>query len=181
MGFVRDKYQNAIRPIYGCDERGRLKLSGSCVLLKIDDAPFFLLRGILQTIANTLHYIQRDITEEECTPITFDEAITTNPDVRRSDDPYDFSLIKIPDRMEQKLQGVSYVGEQEIRKHPYYTEGHVFMAFGFPCSKNNGKAINKYTKEIKGTMWSYSSTSVTTEEVANALGKSGRRSPSDFF
>jgi hypothetical protein len=168
MHLAQKKYTGAVRPIYGLTRPGIApKHIGSCVLLSVSDTTFLVTAGHVTDHAKqtTLHVAGT----KELIPLSFDAGFTTNPEMLRSEDIYDFSVCALSGVMQRELGDVRYITEKEIYKAAPLGRNRVRMVMGYPTSKNK-KGIDNPRKSIGGTPWIYASLAVDEADVAIILG-----------
>jgi hypothetical protein len=113
--LAQQKYQGAVRPIYGIVRPGVApKHIGSSVLLSVSGTKFLVTAGHVTDSAKitTLHVAGT----KELIPFSFDAGLTTNPDIPRFADVYDFSVCVLSDITQRDLGDVRYITEKEIYK-----------------------------------------------------------------
>jgi hypothetical protein len=168
MALARNKYNLAVRPIYGIARRGVApKHIGSCVLLSVSDTKFLVTAGHVTDLAKktTMHVAGTG----ELVPLSFDAGLTTNPEMPRDHDIYDFSVYALSDVMQRELGDVRYITEVEIYKASPLGRNRLRMVMGYPTSRNK-KGIDNPRKHIGGTLWTYVSLTVDDANSATILG-----------
>lgn len=168
MALARNKYNRAIRPVYGFARRGVApKHIGSCVLLSLSGTRFLVTAGHVTDRAKTttLHVAGTG----ELVPLSFHAGLTTNPEIPRDHDVYDFSVCALSEVMQQELGDVKYITETEIYKASPLHRNRLRLVMGYPTSKNK-KGIDNPQKHIGGTVWTYLSFPVDDAESATILG-----------
>jgi hypothetical protein len=151
--LAQQKYQWAVRPIYGIARPGVApKHVGSSVLLSISGKKFLVTAGHVTDSAKitTLHVAGT----KELIPLSFDAGLTTNPDIPRSGDVYDFSVCVLSDIMQRDLGDVRYITEKEIYRSAPFGRNRLRMVMGYPTSKNK-RGIDNPRRYIGGTTWIY--------------------------
>jgi hypothetical protein len=106
---------------------------------------------------------------EELVPLSFDAGFTTNPEMPRDEDVYDFSVCALSDTMQRELGDVRYITEKEIYKMFPLGRNRLRMVMGYPTSKNK-KGIDNPRKHIGGTLWTYISLPVDDTDAAAIMG-----------
>jgi desulfoferrodoxin (superoxide reductase-like protein) len=167
QALAKDKFAPAIRPIYASEDNGRPIHVGSSLLLKINDVPHLLTAAhVIDWIKHSSLYIGG---EGHLTEIEAEFRVTKANN--RDDDRYDFAFAVVPAPMAAKLGSVTYILDNEISDMPAPATGHVYMALGYPNSKNN--KIDHTKQHIASVIWPYTAT-VLSDPDATALAKSLR-------
>jgi hypothetical protein len=115
MALARNKYNRAIRPVYGIARRGVApKHIGSCVLLSLSGTRFLVTAGHVTDRAKTttLHVAGTG----ELVPLSFHAGLTTNPEIPRDHDVYDFSVCALSEVMQQELGDVKYIPKRKFTR-----------------------------------------------------------------
>lgn len=147
--LARQKYQWAVRPIYGIVRPGVApKHVGSSILLSVSGTKFLVTAGHVTDSAKitTLHVAGT----KELIPLSFDAGLTTNPDIPRSGDVYDFSVCTLSDIMQRDLGDVRYITEREIYKLAPFGRNRLRMVMGYPTSgdRQSAKVHQRYNVDL---------------------------------
>lgn len=86
-------------------------------------------------------------------------------------DRYDFAVRKISPHTISALGSVKYITEHEISPATSGSDGHVYLALGYPNTRN--KRIDSSGKSVRAELWMYSSTAKTNDSLARKLGMTG--------
>ena len=126
-------FRGATLPVYTADERIPDQI-GSCIIIRISGSPFLLTAS---------HVI------DECEaeglfvgamgafiPIRGDASITAKIHGKRSDDHYDVAVIPLEGDLLEKFNEIPVVAESMIDWNGAANPGHLFMAIGYPNSRN---------------------------------------------
>jgi hypothetical protein len=164
-----DRFNNAVRPIYGQSGKGKPEHIGSAIFVRIEGTPLLLTAAhVTDHLSATSLYVA---SPADLIRVRFKRSMTTNPHMSRDEDRYDFSLMELSDAMLGDLGEVAYVEETSFQKGRAFRHGHVYVACGYPNSKN--KKVNNIEKRIHGKMWTYVSTAAEDEALAQKLKISG--------
>jgi hypothetical protein len=159
--LAQNKYGSAVRAIYGRRKRGVAPTHiGSCVLLSVNGTRFLVTAGHVtdHAKATTLHVAG----DKELVPLSFDAGLTTNPEMPRDKDVYDFSVCALSDVMQKELGDVRYITEEEMYKTAPAGRNRLRMVMGYPTSKNK-KGIHNPRMRIDGALWHYVSLAPVTD------------------
>jgi hypothetical protein len=160
MALARNKYDSAVRPIYGIRRRGVAPIHiGSCVLLSLRDTRFLV--TATHVIAHAKEIRLHVAGAKELIPLSFDASLTTTPDL------YDFSVCVPSQVMQMELGDVMYIPEREIYETVPLGRNRLRMVMGYPTSKNK-KGIDNPRKAYRRTLWTYINMSFAVEDTAAA-------------
>lgn len=160
------RFSGAIRPIYGSNERGRPDHIGSCVLLMLDNAPVLLTAAhVLDHNGQSSLYVGGD---DSLVQIEGDFLATTKREEGRAKDHFDFAARKLQKETVCALGNVTYITERDIVSTTADTTGHVYLALGYPNTKN--RKLNAAAKYVCPQLWKYSSTHKPNQPLATKLG-----------
>ncbi len=159
------KFSGAIRPIYGSNEQGRPDHIGSCVLLMIDNVPVLLTAAHVldHNVHSTLYVGGNSLIQ-----IEGDFLATTKPEGERAKDHFDFAARKLQKETVCALGDVTYITERDILPSTDDTTGHVYLALGYPNTKN--RKLNAAARYVCPQLWKYSSTHKPNQPLAVKLG-----------
>jgi len=162
------KYKNAIRPIYGCDDKGKPLHIGTCVLVKIRGCRYLITAAhVVDESRNTTLYVGGDSLIE----IHGEFICTSKPNNDRSQDHYDFGFLKLSPQYLEDLKAVKFIEEADFAKNITLTEGRAYVAMGFPNSQN--KKIDSVKKSITPRFAKYTSTAKSKPELFKRLNLTG--------
>ncbi|OAI10146.1 hypothetical protein A1507_21935 [Methylomonas koyamae] len=163
------QFANSIKPIYGSTEQGRPEHIGTCILLTINAKNYLLTAAhVIDNNEYTSLYIG---SESNLILIEGNFLCTSKPNGCRDNDHYDFAWLEISETLLNKIGDASYISDENIAKKQEKTEGKLYLALGYPNSKN--KKINNIAKSVKPQLFRYSSTIKQSQELCNKLGISG--------
>lgn len=159
-------FSDAIRPIYLSNHQGIPEHIGSCVLLMVNKAPHLL------TAAHVIDYAKEYnlyvAGESSLVKIEGDFLATAKPGGIRADDHFDFAVRRISSQTVSALGNVKYIPEYEQASSMGDPTGHIYLALGYPNSKN--RKIKVAEKYVRPQLWKYSSTQKPNQALALKLG-----------
>jgi Trypsin-like peptidase domain len=131
----------AVLPIFRKTDRGRLELVASCILVLRNK------QHLLVTAAHAFDQANRSNSytrvQGKQRQIEGDVRMTLAPADARGPDRYDCCIIQMSRPFAAALGNVRYVMEHELCSNQDTTDGHAYMALGFPVSKNKKIAYAK--------------------------------------
>lgn len=169
---IAAEFRRSVRPIYGTVDGLRPELFGSCLLLSVDGTKYVVTAAHLMdsTATHSLHVAGLAGT----LPVQILGKITgtTAPSAGRGADKIDVAFWPVPEPKALALGPVSFLGVESVSTNHKSPIGHVYMAMGFPISRNRG-AVNNQQRSIKSTLRKYSAAVVDLPALASDLGISG--------
>jgi hypothetical protein len=157
--IAKEKFRHAILPVYSSDVQGRADHIGSSILIRIKGISFLVTAAHIIDHAkeNNLHLGNG----KKLVQLAGDCFITNpnKPIGERDSDHYDFAFAQISNEFGNSLGDVKYLTEEDLWLEIPHTEGHAYLAYGYPNSKN--KKINHLHRHIESKMWPYIATAVS--------------------
>ena len=166
---AKKKFASAIRPIYAAGKEGKPVFIGSCILLEIEGSNYLLSAAhvIDQAKSHTI-YVGGEV---NLVLLEGDFVQSVAPNGVRSEDHYDFAWIRLADDFSIALGNVKFIEESEISQNRIEPKGRIYMAVGYPRSKN--KKANPTTRRLRPKLGSYYSTWTVLPDLYSELGLSG--------
>lgn len=162
---VAKKFLPSIRPIYGVDVKSEPVHIGSCVLFKVDTHHFLITAAhVIDCNQCTTLYIGG---QKHLVPIKGQYHVTSPSGGNRNNDKFDIAFMDIDAETLSEIGNVRFLLPNEIDPNDIAKRGHVYLALGYPNSKN--KKLDRYKKKVKLKPFIFSSTSVNSS-VYTALG-----------
>ena len=172
MEAVGDEFRLSVRPIYGTPNGLRPILIGSCLLLTFEGEKYVVTAAhVLDWIPSHALYVSGVVGTEPVQIIGKIRA-TEEPPEGRDKDKLDIGIWRISSSEEQRLGAVKFIDASEVSHNRATTTNRVYMAMGYPLSKNRGK-INHTAHTITTVMWKFSAGVVESSALAAALRVSG--------
>lgn len=138
---ARQRFRDAVKPIYGETKEGDPEHIGSALLLALPEGHFLLTAAhVIDWNKTTTLYIGADDFE----PLQFEALVSAAPNDDRSADHADFAIAAISIELDSKLSGAKFITEAEISRSAASPEGRIYTCLGYPNSKNK---VNRH----KGT------------------------------
>jgi hypothetical protein len=161
---------SAIRPIYGSTDLGRPEHIGTCIFLDIDKNKYLLTAAhVIDENQHTSLYVGGD---KKLVLIEGDFTSTEKPGDDRNKDHYDFAYLLLKDGLLKKLGNIDFFNETAISENREDTTGRLYLALGYPVSKN--KKSDPSAKMVQPHYLKYSSTIKTNTVLCQKLGISGK-------
>jgi len=153
------QFIGSIKPIYGSSHNGNPIHIGTCILLQIEKRKFLLTAAhVTDKNEYTSLYIGGGT-----------ELILIEGD--RKKDHYDFAWLKLNEAFINKIWDVNFADETQLLFNNDDTEGKLYLALGFPNSKN--KKINTQETSLTPKYMKYSSTVKQNDALCQKLRISG--------
>lgn len=134
---ARQRFCNAVKPIYGATEGGDPDHIGSAILLEISEGHFLLTAAhVLDWHESTTLYLGADKTFE---PLQFEALVSAAPDGDRNKDHFDFAFAPLNANLVQKLPSAKFITEADISSSTTHTDDQTYTCLGYPNSKNKVK------------------------------------------
>ena len=166
VDILAKKYMKSVRPIYGSTKHGKPYHIGSCVLIEINSHPYLITAAhVIDHNETTTLYVsgENDLIQIEA------EALITKPNSgNRDDDKLDFSILPLSSSILKKLGAVTFLNETSFLNEERITKGDMYLALGFPNSKN--KKIYNPENKVSQTPFIYSSVLNTDKTIFNEIG-----------
>jgi hypothetical protein len=166
VDILAKQYMKSVRPIYGSTENGKPYHIGSCVLIEVGSSQYLITAAhVIDHNEITTLYVsgENDLIQIEA------EALITNPSTEnRDDDKLDFAILPLSDDIKNKLGSVVFLCEQFILNTSPECKGKLYLALGFPNSKN--KKVNTSENKVSQNPFVYSSTLNLDDNVFEKVG-----------
>lgn len=163
------KYKCTTMPIYGSDKNYNPYHIGTCFILDIEGYKYLVTAAhIVDEAKNTTLYIPG---AKDLVPIEGEFYCTTPVSCKRDDDHYDYAWLNITGDFFNRLENSNYILETDISNNNLSPEKRVYLAIGFPRSKN--KKANPKTKILKPKFARYYSTWKAMPELYAELNLTG--------
>lgn len=160
------QFMSSVRPIYGSTEHGNPYHIGSCVLIEVDSSKYLITAAhVLDHNEITTLYVsgESDLVQLEA------EALITNPCTgNRDDDKLDFAILPLSEELTKQLGSVVFINELSMLNGAPENEGQLYLALGFPNSKN--KKVDNKKNKITQNPFVYSSTLNLNQDVFKEVG-----------
>jgi hypothetical protein len=163
---VSAEFHDAVRPIYGSTERGTPEHLGTCFLLELR-ADRYMVTASHVIDHNELATLYVAGTND-LVMIQGDFLATRKP---REEDHYDFAFWKLNAKFVDELGSVKFFKEADIAKQRPPIKGRLYMALGYPCSKN--RKLDVANKSVRPTIFPYTGTAKDDPSLAKLLKVSG--------
>lgn len=159
----------SIRPIYGSSAQGSPIHIGTCILLNVRQENYLLTAAhVIDENKYSSLYVGG---ETELELIEGDFLTTRKPEGGRSNDRYDFAWTKLPKEFLAKLGKVEFIYEKDLAVNRANTNGRLYLALGYPNSKN--KKVDNRKKSVTPKYLKYSSIVKPNTALCQKLGISG--------
>jgi len=134
--FAREKFRDAVRPIYGVTERSNPDQIGSGLLLELPEGRFLLTAAhVLDHNGNTSLYLGGD----DFALLQFEALASRAPEGDRTKDHADFAIARLDSNTLGKLVGAKFITEAEISRSVALAPPRAYACLGYPNSKNKIK------------------------------------------
>lgn len=166
-----EQFINAVRPIYGSDERENPFHIGSCILVAVNNNNFLITAA---HIADELNISKLYIGAEDRL-VELDNKFCSSdaPNGDRKKDHFDISLLKVSESLENQLVGLDFLTEDKMCQRFEYTSGRQYLALGYPRSKN--KKFFRQDASIKSHLFKYTSVVKKDDGLCAELSVSGHQ------
>jgi len=159
-------YMKSVRPIYGSTEHGKPYHIGSCVLIEFNSSKYLITAAhVIDHNEITTLYISGG---SDLIQIESEALITNSSNGNRDDDKLDFTILSLSAEILEKLGNIIFLNESFILNTPPTSNGKMYLALGFPNSKN--KKVNNSEKKVTQNPFVYSSTLNLDEKIFNEIG-----------
>jgi hypothetical protein len=153
IDVVCNRFESAVRPVYGSNDRKLATHIGSATLLKLGGTPLIgMAAHVVDENKHTALYVGG---ETHLIPIEASFEITSLPPGGRNEDRYDFAVAKLSPATFSELGNVGYIADDDLLLHDALTRGHLYVLLGYPNSKN--KKIDHANKVARSELWKYGS------------------------
>lgn len=169
VAAARAKFRRSVYPIYRADRNGRPTLFGTCFGLDLDG------RRYLVTAAHVVDDIAKDggyvVGDAKLIPLLGDFYCTRSPEGGRDGDHFDFAWKELSSDEVGALRWDKYVDESEFCENRAPSVGRVYLALGYPRSKN--KKADPTSRTIRPKLHLYYSTGKAFRQLFSSLGLTG--------
>lgn len=163
------QFHDSIRPIYGSTEEGNPNHIGTCILLSIGQKKYLLTAAhIIEQNEHSSLYIGG---KDKLVLVEGDFNCTNKPNGCRDKDHYDFAWLELSSTFSTRVGELRFISKESILQNQESTKGHLYLALGYPNSKN--KKFDNRNKSIKPRLFKYSSIATEEPELCNELDISG--------
>ena len=163
------EFKPSIRAVYVADNNGDLSHLGSCVLLSINQENYLLTAAhIVDKAQKATLYINGTANELVCINGLF--MITNKPELGRDADHYDFAWLHLSDKLIELCGKDDFITEERLIEGAESSEGIIYLALGYPCSKNEP---NRFKKTISPNYFRYADMVKSDKKLCQKLGISG--------
>lgn len=172
MEIAKDRFKEAVRPIYCSTERGNPVHEGSCVLLEIDGKHMLLTAAHIidaSRINDSTLYVGG---EHSLLKIEGEFWITEAIAENRMKDRYDFAAGLMSDEFVRDMGNVHYISEADIAPDRTNHDGRLYSIIGYPNTKN--KSIDKRAYSVQSTRWHYFSYHKNSPSLLTKLKATGK-------
>jgi len=161
VGVLSRKFMNSVRPIYGSTEGGAPDHIGSCVLVDFNGRKHLVTAAhVLDHLDETHLYVGGEI---DLVPFNQKARVTNALSGNRHDDRIDIAVITIDDKCISKMGQVVFLDEDDILFESCSSDEVVYMALGYPNSRN--KRLYKKKGKVSQNPFVYSSTLITKKDT----------------
>jgi hypothetical protein len=167
-----DQFRNSVRPIFSSQNGLRPELIGSCLLLEVEGARFAVTAAHIIDWTSSHALFVAGMVGTQPVQIIGNLSSTQPPKGGRVRDRFDFAFWQIPTSAEKDLGSVEFMGQRRISHNRISSRGRLYMAMGFPLSKNRGK-VDNVRRAIRIVLWKYSADVIELPALATELGVTG--------
>lgn len=129
----------AVLPIYGSTDTGRAMHIGSCIAVEKSGVKYLITAAhLIDSNKETTLYIGGN----KLITLQGEFIITSAPNGIRSNDRFDFAIMKMDDVLCKELIGINYCNETQCDIDSNKEENEFYTCIGFPNSKNQNKIDN---------------------------------------
>jgi len=167
---VSSQLLDSVRIVYRTVDGHLPEAIGTCFLLELDGCKY------LVTAAHVF-----DFTKEHSVYVAGDETLVllqgnfwVTPTVTgsRRADKHDFAFQVLTDEMIAQLGAVRFIDAHETSLNRGTMDGRVYLAMGFPASRNKPKKIDPSRTSVQARAWTYHGTLHTDGKAARLIGAS---------
>lgn len=163
------RFFNATLPVYTADKRIPDQI-GSCILICVSGSTF---------LVTAAHVVDECVEEGffvgtlgAFVPISGSASLTAQVNGKRDDDHLDIAVIPLDEKVLAELNGVPVIEEWMIDWNPTAQPGHLFMAIGYPNSRN--KLSYRGGDKVTANAVAHTDAIATDEVTAKKLPENGR-------
>ena len=149
------QFMSSIRPIYGSSKNMSAPIHiGTCILIEISKTKYMVSAAHVfdENKYNSLYLGARS----ELELVVGDIYTTQKVNGNRSEDHFDFAWMKLTSELLSKLDNVKFISENDLANEQEDPHGRLYLALGYPNSKN--KKVNIQKKSVTPKFLKYSST-----------------------
>ena len=166
VDILAKQYMKSVRPIYGSTEHGKPFHIGSCVLLEADGSHYLITAAhVIDHNDYTTLYVSG---ENHLVQIEAEALITKPSNGNRADDKLDFAILPLSTDIKTQLGDVVFIGASSTSNASPESKGQLYLALGFPNSKN--KKVNNTEKKVTQKPFVYSSTLNLDDNIFQEVG-----------
>lgn len=164
-----EQFYDSVPPIYGTDGSNPPHHIGTGILLSIQQKKYLL------TAAHVMDH--REVTtlrvgvNGKLLEIEGQLSSTTKPGGNRDKDHYDFAWLELSQRFLEEAGELTFITEESISPKNVGTKSRVFLALGYPTSKN--KKVDRNNMTVTPMRLKYASTIKDKPKLCAKLGISG--------
>lgn len=172
MDATGEHFLRSVRPIYGSRDGSRAEPIGSCLLLKVGERKVLVTAAHILDATSTRALYVLGTAKTEPVQLLGELISTTMPTGGRRHDKLDIGFWVIPETAVYDLGDVNFFSEGDLCANQVSPKGRLYMAMGFPHSRNKRKVNNK-AMTITPVLWKYSGSVSERPELCAKLGISG--------
>jgi hypothetical protein len=170
---IGDRYHRSVRPVFASVKGTEPKFVGSCTLISLGDRKF----GV--TAAHVTDWLQGHALHiggsVGTQPVQMQGTVHyTQAPQGRLKDKVDIAFWSFTDKAAQGLGDVVFVKPDHFCHNKVSTEGRLFMALGYPLSRNK-KSIDSENSGVAPTAWRYTGPVEEVSDVSETAGLSSER------
>lgn len=169
---AHNAFRASVRPIYAAVSRRTPELIGSCILLRVDGTRYVVTAAhVIDHLDSSNLYVGGTVGTE---PVQLLGKIISSkaPEGQRNRDHLDLALCQISDDRFRALGEVACIEASDVAKNQASTDHRIYMAMGFPLSRNRGRVIAA-KRSIAMTSWRYVEGISPIPALAAEMGVSG--------
>jgi hypothetical protein len=165
------QFIKSIRAIYCSTEQGTPDHIGTCILVQVKQTKYLLTAAhVIDNNEYSSLYIGG---ETGLVLIEGNFVCTEKTDSGRENDYYDFAWLALSEELINRIGDVDFVSDDRFSSYSGATEGRLYLALGYPNSKN--KKVNHQNRSVKPHYLKYSSTVKPNSALCQKLGISGEQ------
>ena len=163
------KFYDSVRPLYGIAGSNSPNHIGTCILLSINQKKYLLTAAhVADHREDTALHVG---VNNQLVEIDGNLTSTSKPSGGRDNDHYDFAWLELSPRFLKQAGHLEFITEEFISTGNVGTKNRLFLALGYPNSKN--KKINHAKKTVVPRPLKYASTIKDKPRLCKKLGISG--------
>lgn len=164
-----EQFKSSIRPIYGSSINGVPIHIGTCVLIEVSKIKYVVSAAhVFDEKKYTSLYIAA---RSELELLTGEIFTTQEVDGKRRNDHFDFAWMQATSELLSNLDDVDFISENELASGQENPQGRLYLALGYPNSKN--KKLNVQQKTVTPKYLRYSSTVKPNASLCEKLNITG--------